>query len=68
MKTPIQELFEECGAELCLIPIDEWIQKEKAFAFDCYQAGYSEIFACAEQTVKEDFDDFYSEYATQYNK
>ena len=42
--------------------------KEKQFAFDCYQAGYSEAWEGGSRTIEEDFDLFYSQYAEQHTK
>ena len=39
------------------------LQKEKAFAFDCYETGVD--YACGSY---EDFDQFYSQYAAQHTE
>lgn len=50
------------------------LQKEKAFAFDCFNAGqtYGMDVAMstewAEDTTEPDFEQFYSKYAEQHNK
>jgi len=40
-------------------------QKEKAFAFDCYEAGFSEMWEDDSRTSEEDFDLFYKQYADE---
>ena len=60
-KTPIQELFkmlDEHYAFVCTNQ-DEWLQKEKAFAFDCFKAGE---FMRGCDTIAA-FDQFYCKYA-----
>lgn len=75
-KTPIQELFkmlDEHYAFVCTNQ-DEWLEKEKAFAFDCFEAGKDYGFdVCmaidwGDNPTKQDFDQFYVKYAEQHNK
>lgn len=74
-KTPIAELKEELlrkfknynNHQLYNI-IEKYEQKEKAFAFDCFEAGesYNNQFCGAGKDVEPDFEIFYSQYATQH--
>ena len=54
--------------------IPELLQKEKQFAFDCFQAGnrfgmdVCGSFDWGQQPTKPDFDEFYSKYVSQHTK
>lgn len=75
-KTPIQELidhvYEYYGT--CVVNDYEWLQKEKQFAFDCFEAGnrfgmdVCGSFDWGQQPTKPDFDEFYSKYVSQHTK
>lgn len=76
-KTPIQELidcYEDVAKNITDIKKKEsyeavvihlknrGLEKEKAFAFDCYQAGFSEMWEDDSRTMEEDFDLFYLQF------
>jgi hypothetical protein len=65
-KTPIQELKEQLVEEdIRCLSIDSYLQKEKQFAFECFEAGCAYILsehAYLKQTHP-NFDQFYSQYA-----
>ena len=85
-KTPIQELIDWLDAliktnntqkirlSLLRSGLEERLQKEKAFAFDCFEAGKDYGFdVCmaidwGDNPTKQDFDQFYVKYAEQHNK
>jgi len=69
-KTPIQELFEMLDEHYAFVCTnqDEWLEKEKAFAFDCFEAGgvrgyQNAIFVFEEEKTAPNFDKFYSQFA-----
>lgn len=82
-KTPIQELIEyfydmqnnartsnEISIyinEVCAT-LETYQQKEKAFAFDCFEEGQDTIILLGRQELEDAFEDFYSQYAEQHNK
>lgn len=77
-KTPIMELIDYYNQNSSLDPyvlslmlrgqMESMLQKEKAFAFDCYEAGYSEMWEDDSRTSEENFGLFYLQYAEQHNK
>lgn len=77
MKTPIQELIEELtkrfipynNRELYYI-LEKYGEKEKQFAFDCFEAGESYCSYHCGPNLEEspDFEQFYSQYAEQHTK
>ena len=86
-KTPIQELIclldeQSVDASSDVIKryykiksiIESLEQKEKQFAFDCFQAGnrfgmdVCGSFDWGQQPTKPDFDEFYSKYVSQHTK
>ena len=87
-KTPIQEALRICKDSVPLIQNDTsrqyindiyrnislLLEKEKQFAFDCFQAGnrfgmdVCGSFDWGQQPTKPDFDEFYSKYVSQHTK
>ena len=85
-KTPIQELIDWLDAliktnntqkirlSLFRSGLEDRLQKEKQFAFDCFQAGnrfgmdVCGSFDWGQQPTKPDFDEFYSKYVSQHTK
>lgn len=69
-KTPIQELidhvYEYYGT--CVVNDYEWLQKEKQFAFDCFEAGYKARHYFSAGDRDNAFERFYSQYASQHTK
>ena len=85
MKTPIQELIwlmcdgtDNIDESVKISEVWDWahkyLEKEKQFAFDCFQAGnrfgmdVCGSFDWGQQPTKPDFDEFYSKYVSQHNK
>ena len=54
--------------------LGDMLEKEKEFAFDCFQAGnrfgmdVCGSFDWGQQPTKPDFDEFYSKYVSQHTK
>lgn len=76
-KTPIQELFKMMDEHYAFVVsnADEWLEKEKQFARQCFNAGVSlgrmdEYIGMSEADPTESFkfEHFYSKYATRHNK
>lgn len=79
-KTPIQELIEivnrqKTGRSEILFEVldsiqelmDSFLEKEKAFAFDCYREGYrNAIYYNDIYEGDPDFEKFYSQYAEKH--
>lgn len=74
-KTPMQEFLEDMDA--CKVDFfvdeDKWLQKEKAFAFDCWMEATNlaywnhSMFAESSDKPKfTSFDEFYSQYAEKH--
>lgn len=62
-KTPIQELFDALEGILTESARELYLQKEKAFAFDCYSEG-ERAGGCVD--ARYNFEQFYAQYAEQH--
>jgi len=90
MKTPIGELIDLYNSSISktlhegtriilgvfIDNLELQLQKEKAFAFDCFEAGmkhgdellYKNEINSRYELTEPDFEHFYSQYATQHTK
>ncbi|MHB8871830.1 MAG: hypothetical protein ACYC5G_05240 [Candidatus Doudnabacteria bacterium] len=65
-KTPIQELFKMMNEHYAfgVSNAEDWLEKEKQFAFDCFEAGQF-MSGCDAIAA---FEQFYCKYAEQHTK